>query len=430
MNIINKILKGDKVIWIVALFLGIVSLVAVYSATSALVVNNYGGDTGKLLIKHGGTLLLGYAAMIIAFLIDYKHFSKASKLLLIPILVLLAYTLIFGRNLNDASRSINIFGISFQPSEWAKIILLTYLSRELVMIGDKLNSFKEVLIHLGIPIFATVGLIFTENLSTALILLCTSLVVLFIGRVKFKHLLALFGIGIAALSIVLIVDLATTGISNSKAQKAYEESLARGEVVKEFSPRISRGKTWEKRISAMFEKEDEDFDPFDDHHYQQTYAKIAVATGNFSGKGPGKSEQRNFLPHPYSDFIFAIVIEEYGIFGALIVILLYVIFFTRVTRIVAKRPLTFGAFMAFGLGFLIILQAMINMGVSVGLLPVTGQPMPFVSMGGTSMMATGFIIGMILSVTRDIEKEENGAQEIETNIENYNNNENAVESCD
>ncbi len=430
MNIINKILKGDKVIWIVALFLGIVSLVAVYSATSALVVNNYGGDTGKLLLKHGGTLLLGYAAMIIAFLIDYKHFSKASKLLLIPILILLAYTLIFGRNLNDASRSINIFGISFQPSEWAKIILLTYLSRELVMMGDKLDNFKEVLIHLGIPIFATVGLIFTENLSTALLLLCTSLVVLFIGRVKFKHLLALFGIGIAALSIVLVIDLATTGISNSKAQKAYEESLARGEVVKELTPRVSRGKTWEKRISAMFEKEDEDFNPFDDHHYQQTYAKIAVATGNFSGKGPGKSEQRNFLPHPYSDFIFAIIIEEYGIFGALIVILLYVIFFTRVTRIVAKRPLTFGAFMAFGLGFLIILQAMINMGVSVGLLPVTGQPMPFVSMGGTSMMATGFIIGMILSVTRDIEKEETEFQEIETNIENYNNNESAVESCD
>ena len=430
MNIINKILKGDRVIWIVALFLGIVSLVAVYSATSALVVNNYGGDTGKLLLKHGGTLLLGYLAMFVAYIIDYKHFSKASKLLLIPILILLAYTLIFGRNLNDASRSINIFGISFQPSEWAKIILLTYLSRELIMMGDKLNSFKEVLIHIGLPIFATVGLIFTENLSTALILLCTSLVVLFIGRVKFGHIMALFGIGIAALAIVLVIDLATTGISNSKELKAYEKKVSSGEVVEKPNTKISRGATWSNRIKAMFEKDDENFDPFDDHHYQQTYAKIAVATGNFLGKGPGKSEQRNFLPHPYSDFIFAIIIEEYGIFGALIVIMLYVIFFTRVTRIVAKRPLTFGAFMAFGLGFLIILQAMINMGVSVGLLPVTGQPMPFVSMGGSSMMATGFIIGMILSVTRDMENEETELQEKEINSENDITDESAVESCD
>ena len=168
----------------------------------------------------------------------------------------------------------------------------------------------------------------------------------------------------------------------------------------------NRIQTWIGRIDAMGTSKDEKKDPFDDHHYQQTYAKIAVASSGFIGKGPGKSEQRNFLPHPYSDFIFAIIIEEYGILGALFVIMLYVILFTRVLQIVIKQPGTFGAYMAFGLGFLIIMQAMINMGVSIGLLPVTGQPLPFISMGGTSMMATGFILGMILSVTRSVNEEE------------------------
>ena len=150
---------------------------------------------------------------------------------------------------------------------------------------------------------------------------------------------------------------------------------------------------------------------------QSTFAKIAVATSSFFGKGPGKSEQRNFLPHPYSDFIYAIIIEEYGFVGGLIVLMLYIILFTRVLRICIKRPLTFGALMAFGLGFLIIVQAMVNMGVSIGLLPVTGQPLPFVSMGGTSIMATGLIIGMILSVTRSIE-DETALAPVEENNEN------------
>ena len=153
------------------------------------------------------------------------------------------------------------------------------------------------------------------------------------------------------------------------------------------------------------------YDPFDDHHYQQTYAKIAVASSRFIGKGPGKSEQRNFLPHPYSDFIYAIIIEEYGIIGAFIVMLLYVILLTRALKIVTKRTITFGSYMAFGLTFLLIMQAMINMGVSTGLLPVTGQPLPFVSMGGSSMLATGFSIGMILSVTRSIEKQKEAEQQ-------------------
>jgi cell division protein FtsW len=186
-----------------------------------------------------------------------------------------------------------------------------------------------------------------------------------------------------------------------------------GEKTDTYKEKQNRIQTWSNRLKSMGEDK-EKVDPFDDKHMQRTYADIAVASSSIFGKGPGKSEQRNFLPHPYSDFIFAIIIEEYGLIGAVVVLLLYLILFTRVLRIVIKRPLTFGSLMAFGLGFLVILQAMVNMGVSIGLLPVTGQPLPFVSMGGTSLMATGLILGMILSVTRYMEDENmNKEQELQ-----------------
>ena len=418
MNIINRILRGDKVIWVVALLLGIISLIVVYSATSALVFNNYGGNTGRLLMKHSGTLLLGYFMMFIAYKIDYRRFAKFAWLLLIPCMALLLYTLIFGRNINQASRAINLFGISFQPSEIAKIILITYLSRQMVMMGDKLYQLKEVLIQLGAPILLTVALIFPENLSTALILFMVCMVLLFVGRVKILHLLVIVGIAIAGFGLYLLFDVVKTNIGNRRAEKANIEALANGGKETVYVPKQTRIMTWKNRLGAMGESKDEAYDPFDSHHYQQTYAKIAVATSNVFGKGPGKSEQRNFLPHPYSDFIYAIIIEEYGIIGGVIVLLLYVILFTRVIRIVNKRPLTFRAYMAFGLGFIVVSQALINMGVSVALLPVTGQPLPFISMGGSSMMATGFIIGMILSVSRNIEEETEESLLTELNSEN------------
>ena len=194
-------------------------------------------------------------------------------------------------------------------------------------------------------------------------------------------------------------------MAKPKHTKAQEEAIARGESGEIYKEKQNRIQTWANRLKSMGEDK-EKVDPFDDKHMQRTYADIAVASSSIFGKGPGKSEQRNFLPHPYSDFIYAIIVEEYGLIGGIIVLLLYVILFTRVLRIVIKRPLTFGSLMAFGLGFLITLQAMVNMGVSIGLLPVTGQPLPFVSMGGTSLMATGVILGMILSVTRNMEDEE------------------------
>lgn len=413
MNVINKIMKGDKVIWIVALILCVISLIVVYSATSVLAVSKYDGNTGRLMMKHLGMLVFGILMMIGASRINYKRYAKLALLLMIPCLALLLYTLVFGRNINDASRSINLGGFSFQPSEMAKIILITYLSRQIIMMEGSVYHFKDFLIKLAAPILLTVALIFSENLSTAVILLGVCLVLLFIGRVKILHILALFGICIIGMAAYLGYDAAKTSILNNRGVKAQQEALANGEVSVEYKAKQNRIQTWANRLKSMGEDK-EKVDPFDDKHLQRTYADIAVASSSVFGKGPGKSEQRNFLPHPYSDFIYAIIVEEYGLIGGIIVLLLYVILFTRVLRIVIKRPLSFGALMAFGLGFLIILQAMINMGVSIGLLPVTGQPLPMVSMGGTSLMATGLILGMILSVTRSMEDEEmNKEQEIQ-----------------
>ncbi len=431
MGEVNKTLKGDKVIWIVAMLLGIISLVVVYSATSALVESKYGGSTGRLLIKHAGTLLIGYAMMFAAYRCDYKKFSKAFEIILYGCIPLLIYTLFFGKNLNNASRTINLLGMSFQPSEVAKIALITYLSRELVLMRDNMNDFKQVFIKMILPILVTVGLIFTENLSTAAMLMVACIVLLFMGRVKFKYLLALAGIGLALVSFYVLGDMTVTGITNHRADKKAEnievaatQQSEDGQKQVASYHKISRIETWINRIKAMSEekkmKENGTFDPFDGHHYQQTYAKIAVASSGVIGKGPGKSEQRNFLPHPYSDFIFAIIIEEYGLAGALLVMLLYIILLTRALKIVNKRPMSFRAYMAFGLAFLMVMQAMINMGVSVGLLPVTGQPLPFISMGGSSIMATGVAIGMILSVTKSIDEETEpyeGERDIKTDEE-------------
>jgi cell division protein FtsW len=412
MNVINKTMRGDKVIWIVALILGVISLIVVYSATSALAVSKYEGDTGRVLMKHLGMLLFGFVMMIIGSRINYKRYAKIALLLMIPCLALLLYTLVFGRNINDASRSISVGGFSFQPSEMAKIILITYLARQLIMMEGSVYNFKDFLLKLALPILVTAALIFSENLSTAVILVAVCMVLLFIGRVKFLHLLALVGLCIVGMAAYLGYDAIKTNIDNKHSRVAQQEMVI-GEKVETYKEKQNRIQTWSNRLKSMGEDK-EKVDPFDDKHMQRTYADIAVASSSIFGKGPGKSEQRNFLPHPYSDFIYAIIIEEYGLIGGVIVLLLYVILFTRVLRIVIKRPLTFGSLMAFGLGFLIILQAMVNMGVSIGLLPVTGQPLPMVSMGGTSLMATGLILGMILSVTRSIEDEAmNKEQEIQ-----------------
>ena len=428
MSWINKILKGDRVIWVVMFILGVISLLAVYSATSSEAHVRVGIYNDKVLLKHAATLIGGFVMMFLASRVNYRRYSRAIELVLMLCCVLLIFTYFFGSRINGASRSI----MGFQTSELAKIVLIAYLAKYIVVWNEKDYTFKDLIIPLFLPIILIVAPIFPENLSTAAMLFLVCIVMMYIGQIKFIHIMALIGIMVLGMGLYILTD----DIVANRAQRCYERTVQLAQEHPEDvklqekamrKPRVSRVKTWKGRIEAVkLEKEasmasgaDGEKAPLqiDDRNAQKTYAKIAVARGGLFGKGSGKSTQRNFLPQPFSDCIYAIIIEEYGLVGGIFVMLLYIILFTRTIRIMKKRPLTFGALMSFGIAFILIMQAMINMGVSTGLLPVTGQQLPFVSKGGSSMLMTGFAVGMILSVTRSVEDTEIAQRntEMETN---------------
>lgn len=422
MKSINRLLKGDRVIWVVALLLGVISLLAVYSATSSEAHVKVGAYNEMVLMKHAATLLAGFVMMFIASRINYRHYSRGIELVLLFCVILLVFTFFFGSRINGASRSI----MGFQTSELAKIVLITYLSKYIVVWNSKDYRFKDLLVPIVLPIFLIVGPIFPENLSTAAMLFVVCMVMLFIGQIKFWHIMAIVGIAVLGMGLYILTDDMMANIKQNRYEKVVAAAAQHPEDAKlqekaKKKPRVSRVKTWQGRIeAARLEKEakqaaglDAESAPLqiDDRNAQKMYAKIAVASGGVFGKGSGKSRQRNFLPQPFSDCIYAIIIEEYGLVGGIFVMLLYIILLTRSTKVVKKRPLSFGAMLAFGLAFIIIMQAMINMGVSTGLMPITGQQLPFISKGGSSMLMTGFAIGMIISVTRSLEEE--GRQEIE-----------------
>ena len=426
MSWINKILKGDRVIWVVMFLLGIISLIAVYSATSSEAHVKIGAYNEKVLLKHAATLLAGFIMMFLASRIDYRHYSRAIELVLLFCFVLLMFTYFFGSRINGASRSI----MGFQTSELAKIVLITYLAKYIVVWNGKDYKFKDLIVPIFLPIILIVAPIFPENLSTAAMLFVVCIVMLFIGQIKFGHIMALIGIVVLGMGLYILTDSTVANIRQNRYEKvlAAAEKHPDDQKLQERAakkPRVSRVKTWQGRIeAAKLEKEAKKAADtatmkmplqIDDRNAQKTYAKIAVARGGLFGKGSGKSTQRNFLPQPFSDCIYAIIIEEYGLVGGGFVMLLYIILLTRACRIMKKRPLSFGALMAFGIAFITIMQAMINMGVSTGLMPVTGQQLPFISKGGSSMLMTGFAIGMILSVTRNIEKTE--SEELKTERE-------------
>lgn len=420
MNWINKILKGDRVIWVVALLLGIVSLLAVYSATSSEAAVKVGAYNEMVLLKHAATLLAGYVMMYIASRIDYRYYAKGVELVLIFSVILLVFTFFCGSRINGASRSI----MGFQTSEMAKIVLIAYLAKYIVLYTGKNYTFKEIIVPIALPIFLIVAPIFPENLSTAAMLFVVCLTMLFIGRIKFGHIMAILGVAVLGGLLYILTDDAVASHNQRKYERVVAEAQAHPEDTKlqeraAKQPRVSRVKTWKGRIEdKKAEKEAKRLARengeslaetplmITDRNAQKTYAKIAVAKGGLIGKGSGKSTQRNFLPQPFSDCIYAIIIEEYGLVGGIFVMLLYVILFTRAFKIMRTRPLTFGALLAFGLALIIIVQAMINMGVSTGLMPITGQQLPFISKGGSSMLMTGFAIGMILSVSRHEEEVE------------------------
>lgn len=380
MNILNsKIdIKGDRVIWAVVFLLTILSFLAVYSSTGTLAYKYHGGNTTYYMIKHGIILLTGLLLMYIAHLLKYTYYSRIFQIAFYIAVPLLFITLLYGLNLNEARRALPLpFHLSFETSDLAKLTLIVYLARELTKKEKEIRDFNKVLLYLMLPILIICGLIFPANLSTAALIFVTSLVLIYIGRVKFSYILSIIGLSVLLLGFALAV-------------------LLMMPVGKQ-----ARLNTWENRIEQFKSGES-------GNDYQVEQSKIAIASGGLFGKMPGKSTQRNFLPHPYSDFIFAIIVEEYGLVGGTIVVLLYLILLYRAVRIVTKVPNNFGAYLAIGLSFSLVFQAMINMGVAVHLLPVTGQPLPLVSMGGTSIWFTSLSIGILLSVSKELESNKTG----------------------
>ena len=384
----RNLFQGDKVIWVVVAILTFISLLTVYSASESVANRSYNGNNAFVLLRHAVMLLLGLACMVGASRINYKKYSRLLLLLFWIAIPLLIYTLFFGKNLNHAQRVIGIAGVTFQTSDLAKIALIGFLARVLTLRRDELNDFKELGIRVMLPILVIVGLIFPENFSTAAMLFATCIVMMFLSKVKMKYIFGFIGIIMLAGGIFMLVSFAFA--------------------------KDNRSATWVNRIERFFGSSEVEAD--DTANFQVMQSKIAVAGGGLIGKSPGKSTQRNVLPHPYSDFIYAIILEEYGLIGGVFVLALYLILLYRATRIILRAPQSFGGLLAMGLAFSLVMQAMVNMGVAVGLFPVTGQPLPFISMGGTSLLFTGISIGIIISVTREINKANNDERDAEIEV--------------
>ena len=368
-------IRGDKVIWAVVILLSIFSLLTVYSSTGTLAYKYQSGNTEYYMLKHLIILLFGFLIMYLTHLIKFTYFSRIFQIALYIAVPLLVLTLFVGLDLNEAKRVLPLpFNLTFQTSDLAKLTLIMYLARLLSKKQDRIKDFKSAFLPMMIPVLIICGLILPANFSTAAMLFATSLVIMFIGRVSLKYIFSLIGIGIVSFTLLLLLA------------SAYPDLLP-------------RANTWGARLTAFADKENID----SDKNYQVEQAKIAIASGGVLGKFPGNSTQRNFLPHPYSDFIFAIFVEEYGLLGGAFLVLLYLILLFRVVRIVTKIPRNFGAFMTMGVGFSLVFQAMINMAVAVNLIPVTGQPLPLISMGGTSIWFTSIALGIILSVSKEID---------------------------
>jgi len=379
-------IRGDKVIWAVVILLSVFSLLTVYSSTGTLAYKNQAGNTEYYMFKHFIILIFGFLIMYFTHQIKFTYFSRIFQVALYIAVPLLILTLFVGLDLNEAKRVLPLpFNLTFQTSDLAKLTLIMYLARLLSKKQDRIKDFKSAFVPLMIPVLIVCGLILPANFSTAAMLFVTSLVLMFIGRVNLKYIFSLIGIGIVSFVLLLVIA------------NAYPDLL----------PRVN---TWKTRIVTFTDKDV--IDP--DKTYQVDQAKIAIAEGGLIGKFPGNSTQRNFLPHPYSDFIFAIFIEEYGLLGGAFLVLLYLILFFRVVRIVTRIPRNFGAFMAAGVGFSLVFQAMINMAVAVNLIPVTGQPLPLVSMGGTSIWFTSISLGIILSVSKEIDTSPENIEEYAT----------------
>lgn len=367
---IEKYIKGDKVIWTVIIILSLYSLVMAYSASSNLAFRIAEGNVIPYLMKHLLILVMGIVIIIYLQFFNFKYFSRLSQIGIFVSIVLLFVTLLFGVNKGNASRWI----MGFQPSDLAKLILVIYVARMLVYKQVSIKDFKKGLTPILWPIGIICALILPADFSTAAMLFLVCFIMLFVGGAKIKHLGSIIGSGIAVFLLLILINLAFPG----------------------FLPRLD---TWEKRLMS-FESGNKQ------ENYQAEMAKRAVANGFLFGKGPGKGHVKNDLYSAQSDFIYASSIEEFGsILGGLGIVVLYLILFFRSIRIMNKTESRFGSYVVFGLSFMLVFQSLINMGVGVNLFPVTGQPLPLISMGGTSILFTCISLGIILNVSRTVYKD-------------------------
>lgn len=363
----NIQLEGDKVIWGVVFALSIFSILLVYSTAG-----------WNFLFNHLIKLFIGLFFLYQVHKIKFKYFAKIGVLGFFISIVLLILVFIMGVTVNGASRWLSIAGFQFQPSDIAKLSILLFMARQLSKYRADIKNFKYLSFYILLPLFVICALILPNNFSTSALIFLNGLVLMYVAKVNIKHIISIISVGLFGASLIYIV------------------AKTNPEFTNQFMPRSS---TWVSRIDSYFinEKQQEL-----NQDYQQQQALVAIYNGGFSGKGPGKSTQRNLLPYSSSDFIFAIMVEEYGlIVGALLPILLYLILFYRALRIANKITSVFGGLLCVGLMFSLVFQAFINMLVSVGVLPVTGQTLPLISMGGTSILFTCITVGIILSVSND-----------------------------
>lgn len=392
--------KGDRVIWSIVAFLVVISLLAVYSSTGSLAYKHNKGNAEYYLFRQVTFIVIGVGIIYFTHLLDYRWFSRLALWFYIISIPLLIYTLFFGSDINEANRWIRlpVINLTFQTSDFARLALFMYLARQLSRKQTIINDFKKGFLPLIGPIVITCLLIAPANLSTALLTGATGMLVIFLGRASIKHLL--LTVLVVLLPVALLVGVALSTYHPDD----IDAPVKKGGVVNALKHQGRFG-TWMRRIQDFV------YAKGGETPYQVQQAKIAIAKGGWLGKGPGNSEQRNFLPHPYSDFIYAVIIEEYGMIGGVAIVILYMTFLFRSIKLFRNCPFAFGAFLALALSITLAIQAIANMAVNVNIVPVTGVTLPLVSMGGTSFLFTCFAIGIILSVSRNVEKLEAPAVE-------------------
>ena len=387
MKSIFKNIQGDSVIWAIIGVLAIFSFLPVYSASSNLAYLYGDGNTFKFLAKHFAHLVLGFGILYGVHKIPYHYFRGLSMIALPIVVVLLLITMAQGTTIGGANASrwirVPLVGVTFQTSTLAAVVLMTYVARYLSTIESKLISFKETLLPLWLPVFLIIGLILPANFSTAAIIFAMVVLLVFIGGYPFRYLAIILTTGLLLLSLFVL------------SAKAFPDV---------FPNRVD---TWISRVASFVDKTDKDAD------YQIIKAKTAIASGGITGLGPGKSVQKNFLPQSSSDFIYAIIVEEFGLLGALVVMVVYLLLLFRLVVVAHKSSSMFAKLLVIGVGLPVVFQALVNMAVAVELFPVTGQTLPLISSGGTSIWMTCLALGIVLSVSakREVEKNEEQAMD-------------------